>query len=58
MIILLPEQHQEEQPMDRKTLIQLLRSELALKERIKKRKAALKGDEQKLKTIRREIGGL
>lgn len=44
--------------MDRKTLIQLLRSELALKARIAARKKALRADEQKLKTIRREIGGL
>ena len=44
--------------MDRKTLIQLLRSELALKERIKRSKKALKADTEKLKLIRREIGGL
>jgi hypothetical protein len=44
--------------MDRKTLIQLLRSELALKDKIKKGKAKVRKDEEKLKSIRREIGGM
>jgi hypothetical protein len=44
--------------MDRKALIQLLRSELVLKQKISKLKKELNQATIKLRTIRREIGGL